>query len=112
MVNAAIDDCSITKLKIVVLDELHMIDDDYRGYLMELMATKMLCLSQQLQIVGMSATLTVSSPVTRTCLVLTCQEHQSPQDMAARSLLRDTLSTNPDRGALGLRRQNISSRDD
>ncbi|KAJ9164888.1 p-loop containing nucleoside triphosphate hydrolase protein [Coniochaeta hoffmannii] len=58
LVNTAIDDCSITKLKIVVLDELHMIDDDYRGYLMELMATKMLCLSQQVQIVGMSATLT------------------------------------------------------
>jgi Lhr-like helicase len=49
-------------LKIVVLDELHMIDDDYRGYLMELLATKMLCLSQQVQIVGMSATLTVRSP--------------------------------------------------
>jgi DNA polymerase theta len=60
LVNAAIDDCSITRLKVVVLDELHMIDDDYRGYLMELMATKMLCLSQQVQIVGMSATLTVS----------------------------------------------------
>ncbi|OIW34856.1 P-loop containing nucleoside triphosphate hydrolase protein [Coniochaeta ligniaria NRRL 30616] len=58
LVNTAIGDCSITKLKIVVLDELHMIDDDYRGYLMELMATKMLCLSQQVQIVGMSATLT------------------------------------------------------
>ncbi|KAB5580315.1 P-loop containing nucleoside triphosphate hydrolase protein [Coniochaeta sp. 2T2.1] len=58
LVNAAIDDCSISKLKIVVLDELHMIDDDYRGYLMELMATKIMCLSQQVQIVGMSATLT------------------------------------------------------
>lgn len=58
--NAAIDDCSITKLKIVVLDELHMIDDDYRGYLMELLGTKLLCLGQQVQMVGMSATLTVS----------------------------------------------------
>lgn len=44
----------------MVLDELHMIDDDYRGYLLELMATKLLCLSQPIQIVGMSATLTVS----------------------------------------------------
>jgi replicative superfamily II helicase len=43
----------------VVLDELHMIDDDYRGYLLELLATKLLCLDQQVQIVGMSATLSV-----------------------------------------------------
>jgi replicative superfamily II helicase len=38
-----------------------MIDDDYRGYLLELMATKLLCLSQPVQVVGMSATLTVST---------------------------------------------------
>ncbi|EYB23209.1 hypothetical protein FG05_06834 [Fusarium graminearum] len=42
---------------IVVLDELHMIDDDHRGYLLELMATKLLSLEQSVQIVGMSATL-------------------------------------------------------
>jgi DNA polymerase theta len=36
-----------------------MIDDDYRGYLLELMATKLLCLGNQVQIIGMSATLTV-----------------------------------------------------
>lgn len=53
-------------MKIIVLDELHMIDDDYRGYLMELTATKMLCLSHQVQIVGMSATLTVRTPATKT----------------------------------------------
>jgi DNA polymerase theta len=37
-----------------------MIDDDHRGYLLELMATKLLCLGDQTQIVGMSATLNVS----------------------------------------------------
>ncbi|KAG6000239.1 hypothetical protein E4U21_005684, partial [Claviceps maximensis] len=57
LVNAAIDDCSITKLRAVVLDELHMIDDDHRGYILELIATKLLNLDQQLQIIGMSATL-------------------------------------------------------
>jgi DNA polymerase theta len=36
-----------------------MIDDGYRGYLLELMATKLLCLGQPVQIIGMSATLTV-----------------------------------------------------
>lgn len=59
--NTAIDDCSISKLSAVVLDELHMIDDDHRGYLLELMATKLLSLEQSVQIVGMSATLPVRS---------------------------------------------------
>lgn len=59
LVNGAINDGSITKLKVVVLDELHMVDDDKRGYLLELMATKLLSLDDHaVQIVGMSATLT------------------------------------------------------
>lgn len=59
LVNAAIDDGSIIALKVLVLDELHMIDDDHRGYLLELMATKLLCLEDHaVQIIGMSATLT------------------------------------------------------
>ncbi|KAL4728623.1 hypothetical protein ACLX1H_005374 [Fusarium chlamydosporum] len=57
LVNTAIDDCSISQLRAVVLDELHMVDDDHRGYLLELMATKLLSLEQSVQIVGMSATL-------------------------------------------------------
>jgi replicative superfamily II helicase len=58
--NTAIKDCSISKLRAVVLDELHMIDDDHRGYLLELVATKLLSLEHNVQIVGMSATLPVS----------------------------------------------------
>ncbi|KXX77558.1 DNA polymerase theta [Madurella mycetomatis] len=58
LVNTAIEECSISKLQAVVLDECHMIDDGYRGYLLELMATKLLCLGQPIQIIGMSATLT------------------------------------------------------
>ncbi|KAK3310567.1 P-loop containing nucleoside triphosphate hydrolase protein [Chaetomium strumarium] len=58
LVNAAIEDCSISQLQSVVLDECHMIDDGFRGYLLELLATKLLCLGQPVQIVGMSATLT------------------------------------------------------
>lgn len=61
LINTAIADCSISKLRAVVLDELHMIDDDYRGYLLELMATKLLSLEHKVQIVGMSATLPVSN---------------------------------------------------
>ncbi|KAI0022171.1 P-loop containing nucleoside triphosphate hydrolase protein [Xylariomycetidae sp. FL0641] len=58
LINAAIADCSIKDLRAVVLDELHMVDDDHRGYLMELIATKLMSLEHPVQIVGMSATLT------------------------------------------------------
>jgi replicative superfamily II helicase len=43
-----------------VVDELHMIDEENRGYILELMMTKVLALQQNTQIVGMSATLSVS----------------------------------------------------
>lgn len=38
-----------------------MIDDEHRGYILELIATKLMCLGQQVQIIGMSATLPVRS---------------------------------------------------
>ena len=57
--NAAIEQCTIDDLGVVILDELHMIDDDHRGYIMELMATKLLSLQGKVQIIGMSATLSV-----------------------------------------------------
>lgn len=60
LVNSAIDDCSIQQLRAVVLDELHMIDDNHRGYLLELMTTKLMSLEQPVQVIAMSATLPVS----------------------------------------------------
>ncbi|KAJ2905036.1 hypothetical protein MKZ38_006429 [Zalerion maritima] len=57
LVNTAIDDCSISSLQTVVLDELHMVDDEFRGYILELLATKILSLEHRVQIIGMSATL-------------------------------------------------------
>ena len=38
-----------------------MIDDDHRGYLLEVVASKILTLEHHVQIVGMSATLTVGA---------------------------------------------------
>lgn len=59
MINTAIEECKIGDLGVVVLDELHMLDDEHRGYLLELMVTKILLLQQDIQIIGMSATLSV-----------------------------------------------------
>jgi replicative superfamily II helicase len=42
------------KLGVVVMDELHMLNDESRGYILELMATKILSLDQEVQIVGKS----------------------------------------------------------
>jgi hypothetical protein len=50
LVNAAIGDCSVVDLGVVVMDELHMLDDESRGYILELMATKLLCLDQSVQV--------------------------------------------------------------
>ncbi|KAI9839807.1 MAG: hypothetical protein M1838_004246 [Thelocarpon superellum] len=57
LINSAIEDNEVGDLGVVVFDELHMLDDDHRGYLIELMATKLMSLDCQIQIVGMSATL-------------------------------------------------------
>ncbi|KAF5858045.1 hypothetical protein ETB97_004942 [Aspergillus alliaceus] len=57
LINTSIEECSIGNLGIVILDELHMLDDEHRGYLLELMVTKLLLLQQDIQIIGMSATL-------------------------------------------------------
>ena len=57
LVNSAIEDGTISDLGIVVCDELHMLDDEHRGYIFELLLTKLMCLQLGIQIVGMSATL-------------------------------------------------------
>ena len=60
LVNTAIEEGKYADISVVVLDELHMINDEHRGYLMELLATKLMALEppeNKVQIVGMSATL-------------------------------------------------------
>ncbi len=60
LINDAVMDGTAGDIGCVVLDELHMINDDSRGYILELLATKLLCLNhggEGAQIVGMSATL-------------------------------------------------------
>ena len=57
LLNSAIEEGTIDQLGIVVCDELHMIDDAHRGYILELMLTKILTLQSGIQIIGMSATM-------------------------------------------------------
>lgn len=57
MINSAIMDSTIQDLGIVVIDEMHMLDDHHRGYIIEILAAKLLSLELPLQLVGMSATL-------------------------------------------------------
>ncbi|KAJ9652043.1 hypothetical protein H2198_008705 [Neophaeococcomyces mojaviensis] len=57
IVNSAIEEGTIDELGVVVCDELHMLDDEHRGYIFELMLTKLLTLQLEIQIIGMSATL-------------------------------------------------------
>lgn len=57
IVNSAIEEGKSGDVGVVVLDELHMVNDEHRGYLMELLATKLMSLDTAVQIVGMSATL-------------------------------------------------------
>lgn len=50
IINASIEDGSVGKLGVVVMDELHMIDDEHRGYVLELMATKLLSIDYEIQL--------------------------------------------------------------
>lgn len=62
LVNRLLEQGSLEKLGIVVVDELHLLGDSSRGYLLELLLTKIQYMSYKdennnVQIVGMSATL-------------------------------------------------------
>ena len=110
MINSAIEECSIGDLGVVVLDELHMLDDEHRGYLLELMVTKLLLLQQDIQIVGMSATLSVSlwfNPSMK--YSNTSLEHRDVGTMDERQVLHLHIQTNPHRRILGIREWNLPS---
>ncbi len=64
LVNRLLEERAVHELGAVIVDELHMIGDSHRGYLLELLLTKVLYIervgksfSLKIQVVGMSATL-------------------------------------------------------
>lgn len=62
LINKHLDDGSISELGTVVVDEMHLLGDPHRGYILELLLTKIKYVSSKpdhghIQIVGMSATL-------------------------------------------------------
>jgi DNA polymerase theta len=57
IVNKLIDDQKLNLISTVVVDELHLIGDANRGYILELLITKLLLSSPDVKIVGMSATI-------------------------------------------------------
>ena len=58
LLNRAMEEGKIEDFGIVIIDEIHMMGDSSRGYILELLVTKLLYLQlSQLQIVGLSATL-------------------------------------------------------
>ena len=62
LINRMIEEGTLSQIGVVVVDELHLIADAHRGYLLELLLTKLLYICQRngqsaIQIIGMSATL-------------------------------------------------------
>ena len=45
------------QISMIIVDEIHLLDDSYRGFLIEVLLSKISFLTPQVQIVGMSATL-------------------------------------------------------
>lgn len=90
-----------------------MLDDEGRGYLMELMITKLLLLQQDIQIIGMSATLSVCLLLRTDCrrwMMLTkTAEYGTPGAVATRELLHLQVPAHPHRRVPGVRECHLPS---
>ena len=57
LINKLLENNQLEQIGIIVIDEIHMMSDPDRGYILELLVTKILYRAPNIQIVGLSATL-------------------------------------------------------
>ena len=58
MLNNLLDEGNENRIKMIVVDEIHMLTDQNRGFLLEIILSKIkFLLNDKVQIIGMSATL-------------------------------------------------------
>lgn len=58
LINSMLDDNTIVELGALVLDEMHMVGDPHRGYIMELLVTKVLAIQLPIQVQRSQSALT------------------------------------------------------
>jgi hypothetical protein len=88
---------------VVVMDELHMLDDENRGYLLELMATKILSLKgDDVQLIGMSATINVRTFKSNQYIFTNCPRMSSylPNGSTMRNFITPSTNLCPSRNIL------------
>eukprot|EP00392_Amoebophrya_sp_AT5.2_P005750 g5760.t1 len=62
LINLFVEERQLGKLSMVVVDELHLLADSSRGYLVEVILAKLLYMAPRVQLVGMSATMPNNVP--------------------------------------------------
>lgn len=73
-----------------------MIDDEHRGYIIELVAAKLLSLDHEVQIIGMSGTISVCSIFWESVIPTNRLAEHWPNGAVARcALVRNGISTDP-----------------
>ena len=107
MINNLLDEGKEEQIKMIVVDEIHLLADQHRGFLLEVILSKVqYILRQQVQIVGMSATLPNISDLSGWLGASLYRTEFRPVDLSVRvcmnrKLYRVALIEDPPRGVGG-----------
>ena len=95
LINRVLEEDSVDQLGMVIVDELHMVGDHHRGYLLELLLTKLLYVSKEksgaIQLLGMSATLPNLSTLAKWLNAVLYQTDYRPVPLQEMIKIGDTL---------------------